>query len=194
LLAGDYAAVVKTVLATLNPDNLGIMKIHNLKREQWLSQPLESIYPFFERPENLALITPDSLDFKLLTPSPVPMEQGRVIDYTIRFKMLPIRWRSIISTYKPPYCFVDEQLKGPYSFWHHTHEFKSEKGGTRLFDEVRYALPLYIPETLSNWLHRVFVRPELERIFDFRQNQFERLFNTDDTRQDNQVVSMFKEN
>ena len=93
---------------------------YTLKRELWVDQPLEKVFPFFERPENLALITPPRLAFRLLTPSPVQMEQGRVIDYTIRVLGKQVRWRSIISTYCPPHSFVDEQLLGPYSFWHHS--------------------------------------------------------------------------
>jgi len=168
------------------------MKIHLLQRKQWVSQPLHSIYEFFERPENLSIITPDSLDFKLLTPSPVTMEQGRIIDYTIRFMGIPIRWRSIISTHQPPECFVDEQLKGPYSFWHHAHRFESYKGGTMLTDEVHYALPLYLPWPISSWIHRLFVRPELERIFDYRREQFNRLFNSLDISQPQDVVNLFQ--
>lgn len=153
------------------------MKTYSLTRDQWIQQPLEKIYEFFERPENLAQITPDSLDFKLLTPSPVLMQRGRVIDYTIRFKRIPIRWRTIISSYDPPYQFVDEQLKGPYSYWHHSHSFKSENGGTRLIDKVIYALPIYLPYPLSALSHRFLVRPELERIFDYRELKFDQLFN-----------------
>ena len=74
------------------------MRIHELEREQWLPQPLEGIFPFFERPENLALITPPWLGFELLCPSPVPMSKGQMIDYRIRIKGIPVRWRSLIST------------------------------------------------------------------------------------------------
>ena len=155
------------------------MKIYTLERQQWVRQPLDQIYEFFERPENLSLITPPSLDFNLLTPSPVTMEQGRIIDYTIRFLGLPVRWRTQISTYQTAECFVDEQLKGPYSFWHHTHRFENYKGGTLLYDEVRYALPLYIPTPLVSILHSLLIRPKLEQIFDFRRDEFDRRFNND---------------
>ena len=145
-------------------------------REQWLPRPLERLFPFFERPENLALITPPSLDFRLLTPSPVVMEQGRVIDYTIRLLGVPVRWRTIISTYRPPHCFVDEQLLGPYSFWHHTHRFADEGLGTHMVDEVRYALPVLLPGPLSDAVEGWHVRPNLERIFGFRHAQLRRMF------------------
>lgn len=152
------------------------MQLHVLEREQWVDRPLARVFPFFEKPENLALITPPSLGFRLLTPSPVNMEQGRIIDYTIRVMGARVRWRSLISTYQPPHCFVDEQLLGPYSFWHHTHRFEQAGGGTRLVDEVRYALPALLPGPLAAAVHGWQVRPMLERIFDFRQQQFQRLF------------------
>ncbi len=152
------------------------LKVHTLTQEQWVDRPLERVFPFFERPENLALITPPRLGFRLLTPSPVPMEQGRIIDYTIRVLGVRVRWRSLISTYRPPHLFVDEQLIGPYSFWHHTHRFESEGRGTRLLDEVRYALPAYLPGPLASAVHHWHVRPNVEAIFDYRENQFRRLF------------------
>lgn len=155
------------------------MEIHRLNRQQWIDRPLDDIYEFFERPENLATITPPSLDFQLLTPLPIAMQQGRIIDYTIRFLGVRLRWRSIISVHQPPDCFVDEQLKGPYSFWFHRHRFNREKGGTRIIDEVSYALPVWIPSMLSAIIHRQLVRPELEKIFDYRRDQFSRLFSED---------------
>jgi len=152
------------------------LTIFELKREQWVDRPLARVFPFFEKPENLALVTPPSLGFRLLTPSPVPMEQGRIIDYTIRVMGARVRWRSLISTYRPPFHFVDEQLMGPYSFWHHSHRFEDAGSGTRLLDEVRYAMPSYLPGPLSAALHRWQLRPRLEQIFDYRQRQFQRLF------------------
>jgi ligand-binding SRPBCC domain-containing protein len=58
------------------------MQLYTLIREQWVDRPLARVFPFFERPENLAPITPPSLDFRLLTRSPVEMRQGRTVDYT----------------------------------------------------------------------------------------------------------------
>ena len=147
-----------------------------LRREQWVDRPLERIFPFFENPANLALITPRSLDIRLLTPAPVTMEQGRIIDYTIRVLGVRVRWRSIISTYRPPDLFVDEQLFGPYSFWHHTHRFEEAGAGTRLIDEVRYALPILLPRPLADAAHGWHVEPTLRRIFDFRRDRFQHLF------------------
>ena len=152
------------------------MRIYTLQREQWVARPRERVFPFFAQPENLALITPPSLRFRLLTPAPVAMEKGRVIDYTIRVMGLPIRWRTLITRYDPPRCFVDEQLSGPYSFWHHTHRFEPRDGGTLLFDEVHYALPILFVGPARDLLHTLYIRPNLERIFDYRQQVFQDLF------------------
>jgi hypothetical protein len=152
------------------------VRVRSLQREQWVSRPPERLFPFFARPENLALVTPRSLDFRLLTPQPVSMAAGRVIDYTIRLLGIPLRWRTIITCYEPPWRFVDEQLSGPYSFWHHTHRFREQDGGTLLTDEVRYALPSLLAGPAGGLVHALYVRPRLERIFDHRARVFARLF------------------
>lgn len=152
------------------------MRVYKLQREQWVASPPPRIFPFFAQPENLALITPPSLRFRLLTPGPVAMEKGRIIDYTIRVMGLPVRWRTLITHYEPPSCFVDEQLAGPYSFWHHTHRFEPRDGGTRLYDEVRYALPMALPGPAGTLVHALYVQPYLERIFDYREQVFTGLF------------------
>lgn len=104
------------------------------------------------------------------------MERGQIIDYTITLVGIRVRWRTMITTYEPPFCFVDEQMKGPYSFWLHRHTFESVSGGTLIRDSVRYALPLFIPGPLAALLHAGYVRPELERIFDFRRQTIQRVF------------------
>lgn len=152
------------------------IEVHTLTREQWVARPLAEVFPFFEEPESLALITPPRMRFRVLTPSPVEMEQGRIIDYSLRVMGMPVRWRSLISTYDPPHCFVDEQLMGPYSFWHHTHRFDECQGGTRLTDVVRYALPALMPSPVAAAVHRLQVRPMLEEIFDYRGEQFRQRF------------------
>jgi ligand-binding SRPBCC domain-containing protein len=152
------------------------MHTYTLQREQWVERPLQRVFPFFARPENLALITPPGLDFRLLTPRPVKMEQGRVIDYTIRIFAMPVRWRTLITRYDPPWCFVDEQISGPYSFWHHTHTFSEHNGGTLLEDSVRYSLPLLLAGPARGLAHALYVRPMVERIFDYRREIFDDLF------------------
>jgi len=148
------------------------MKLHTLKQEQALAAPLEVVFPFFARPENLEKLTPNSLDFRVLTPSPIPMHVGAIIDYVISMNGFPMRWTTAISEYDPPHRFVDVQLKGPYSFWHHTHTFEAHGDRTVIRDEVNYALPA---GPLGILAHSLIVRRQLKTIFNFRRQYLERI-------------------
>jgi ligand-binding SRPBCC domain-containing protein len=141
------------------------MKVYTLKAEQFVARPLAEVFAFFERPENLAKITPETLGFVILTPLPIEMRAGTLIDYTIKVMGFRLRWRTLISSYDPPHAFVDEQLKGPYTLWHHTHRFRAVEGGTMISDEVKYALPLGL---LGRLAHALFVRRQLKGIFAYR--------------------------
>lgn len=150
------------------------MKTYKLKRQQVIPKPLEEVFEFFSRAENLAKITPESLDFKILTPLPIEMKAGSLIDYTVKPLLLPIRWTTMITDYNPPNGFIDQQLKGPYSFWHHTHSFEHTPEGTLITDEVVYALPFGI---LGRIVHALFVKRQLRRIFDYRSSVIKTIFN-----------------
>jgi ligand-binding SRPBCC domain-containing protein len=138
------------------------VRVYELKRQQIVPAPIDEVFTFFGRPENLAKITPDRLGFVILTPLPIRMQAGTTIDYTIRVLGMRRHWTTLITDYDFPHRFVDVQLKGPYRFWHHTHTFESVEGGTLLVDAVRYILPFGL---LAHW---VFVRRQLESIFDYR--------------------------
>jgi ligand-binding SRPBCC domain-containing protein len=143
------------------------VKVHVLERTQTVAAARDEVFAFFARPENLATITPAFLGFEILTPSPITMRSGALIDYVIKLGPLPLHWRTLITSYEPPHHFVDEQLDGPYSFWHHTHTFTAlATGRTRLGDIVRYALPLW---PLGDVAHALVVRHQLARIFDHRR-------------------------
>jgi ligand-binding SRPBCC domain-containing protein len=140
---------------------------HTLRREQRLPGAPDEVFPFFADAGNLEAITPPWLSFRIVTPRPIPMGAGTLIEYRLRLRGLPISWLTRIETWEPGVRFVDAQLRGPYALWHHTHEFApAPGGGTLMRDTVRYALPLGPAGALA---HRLFVRRDLERIFDFRQ-------------------------
>jgi len=149
------------------------MKIYKIKTEQFIKRSLAEVFDFFSRPENLAEITPSELHFKILSPQPLEMKQGAVIDYTIKLFKIPVHWRTLISTYEPPYRFVDEQIKGPYSYWHHTHIFKEVNDGVEIYDSVSYSIPFGL---LGRLLHAVWIKRNLERIFKFRKNVIDQIF------------------
>jgi len=149
------------------------MKIYIIKTKQFIERPLAEVFDFFSTPENLAEITPSELNFKILSPHPLEMKQGAVFDYTIKLYKISVHWRTLITTYEPPYRFVDEQIKGPYSYWHHTHIFKEVNDGVEIHDSVSYSIPFGL---LGRLLHAVWIKRDLERIFKFRKNVIDQIF------------------
>lgn len=138
------------------------MTIREFQTELWLPLAPEALFPFFADAANLDAITPPWLHFHILTPLPIVMAEGTLIDYRLRVRGVPLRWRTRINTWQPPHHFVDEQIRGPYRLWIHEHTFEPRAGGTLARDRVRYAVPF-------DWLtHGWLVRPDVERIFEFR--------------------------
>lgn len=134
-----------------------------LLRTQRVPYPLAEVFPFFAHAENLQTLTPAFLDFRILTPLPIAMQVGTLIDYRIRLHGVPMRWRTRIRVWQPPHRFADEQLRGPYRQWWHEHLFAEVEGGTLITDRVVFQSPL-------SWItHPLLVRRQLARIFDYRQ-------------------------
>ena len=139
---------------------------HTLRREQTLPGSPDDVFPFFADAGNLEAITPPELSFDIVTPRPIDMHVGTLIEYRLKLHGLPISWLTRIEVWEPGVRFVDQQLRGPYALWHHTHEFEAtEDGATLMRDTVRYALPF---GPLGELAHRLLVRRDLERIFAFR--------------------------
>ena len=140
-------------------------KIYTFYKEQFVPSDMDSVFEFFSRPENLEKITPSSMGFNIITPTPIEMKEGAIIDYTVKILGVQVRWRTMITSYKENEYFVDEQLKGPYSYWHHKHTFKEVDGGVLIIDEITYALPL---QAFRRIVHPVLIKPQLNQIFNFR--------------------------
>ena len=138
------------------------MKTFTLTNELWLPQPPNEVFPFFADASNLERLTPPSLRFRILTPLPIEMAAGTLIDYRIRLRGVPMRWQSEITEWEPPHRFVDEQRRGPYRLWVHEHTFTAQDGGTLARDIVHYAV------LGGAIVQRLFVASELKRIFDYR--------------------------
>jgi len=146
------------------------MKEFTLQTEVWLPRPRDEVFAFFADARNLDALTPPWVKFAMVTPGFIEMRAGTLIDYRIRVHGIPIRWQTEITEWQPPHHFVDRQLSGPYTLWHHTHTFEECNGGTLCLDHVRYR-----PRggALVHWL---FVRRDVERIFNYRQYRLKQLF------------------
>jgi len=148
------------------------MVTYTLAREHYVAKPLAEVFAFFQRPENLAHLTPPWLHFVILSPSPVAMAEGAQIDYAIRLLGMRLRWTSRIIAYDPPRSFIDEQIKGPYAFWRHRHTFVPQGAGVVVKDEVAYALPL---GGLGRIAQKIYVRAALRSIFNYREKMVKEL-------------------
>jgi len=128
------------------------------------------VFPFFADPLNLDQLTPPWLRFRILTPAPIAMDVGSLIDYRLRLHGLPIRWRTEITVFEPPYRFVDRQVRGPYREWIHEHVFEEVDGHTVIIDNVRYSVPG------GRLVHELVVKRDLQKIFDYRHGRIAERF------------------
>lgn len=139
------------------------MRASTFLTELWLPRPRAEVFDFFSDAANLERITPPFLRFRIETPLPIEMRNGALIDYRLRVRGVPIRWRTEIRSWEPPFRFVDVQLRGPYRLWEHTHTFEERDGGTLCRDTVRFAV----------WggalVERFFIRREVAAIFAYRE-------------------------
>jgi ligand-binding SRPBCC domain-containing protein len=145
-----------------------LVHVYHFHAEQFIPRPRPEVFRFFSDPRNLALITPPKLSFQILE-GPAELRAGSRIRYRIRPFGIPMRWTSEIARWEPPQLFSDVQTSGPYRLWEHTHRFEESDGGTRILDDVRYALscaPLVHPA----------VRRNIEGIFDYRRERIADLF------------------
>ena len=135
-----------------------------------LRHPLGAVFSFFAEARNLEKLTPPWLRFEVLTEGPITMAPGTLIDYRIRWRGIPVRWRTEIEVWEPPRRFVDRQIRGPYRLWRHEHRFAETTAGTSIIDEVEYS-PLG-----GAIAERLIVGRDVRRIFAFRHEALRRQF------------------
>ena len=138
-----------------------------------VARPLNEVFDFFSRSENLQELTPPWLHFHILSVDPQPIRKGTLIRYSLRWRIFPIRWTTEIVEWDPPHGFVDLQLKGPYQLWRHQHRFVAEGNSTRILDEIEYRLPFGVFGKLA---HALKVRRDIQGIFDYRKRAVEKRF------------------
>ena len=145
------------------------MKVFEFHNEVHLPTPIDETFEFFADAHNLERLTPPILRFEVLTPSPIEIKAGTLIDYRLRVRGVPVRWQSEITAWEPPHRFVDEQRRGPYSLWIHEHTFRPEDGGTVAEDHLQYAVPG------GALVNRLFVAGDVRKIFEFRNQRLQHI-------------------
>jgi ligand-binding SRPBCC domain-containing protein len=149
-----------------------VAALHTIDREHVVPQPADEAFAFFADASNLEAITPPWLRFRILTPRPIALRKGALIDYRLSLHRVPCRWHTRIDAWEPGQRFVDRQLSGPFSVWEHLHTFETVPGGTLIRDHVVYRMPL---GPLGEIGRRALIGRDLERIFDYRRAAVERL-------------------
>lgn len=146
--------------------------MHIVEDEVFIAKPLSEVFAFFSNPENLNKITPKFTQFTIITKLPITMGINTTIDYRIKFRGIPMRWRSEFTVWDPPHQFQDIQTKGPFAIWEHTHTFIEQDGGVVMKDTLRYKPIGWILERIIN---KLFVQRDVKKIFAYRKDNLQKI-------------------
>ena len=146
---------------------------YTLEAYQWLPIAKDKVFQFFSDAHNLEAITPRWLNFRIDKMSDTEIKKNTLIDYSLKVRGIPIKWKTLIEEWQPENSFVDRMLKGPYKNWHHTHTFYEMEGGTLICDRVYYRIPMGV---LGNFVGLVWVESDVEKIFAHRRKAIKELF------------------
>ncbi len=147
--------------------------MHKIHKEQVVRSSLEQVWNFIKDPNNLNAITPDALDFKIISDVPPEMTNGLLIEYRIKIPLIGHQtWLTEIKHIRSMHSFVDEQRAGPYRFWYHYHELHDTGNGIRIIDDVTYMVPFGV---LGRCINFLVISKMLVKIFDYRAKMFEKI-------------------
>lgn len=147
--------------------------MYNLNREIILNTNVEKAWDFIKDPRNLDRITPNNLQFQIVSSVPEEMFNGLLIEYLVKIPIIGNQsWLTEIKHIREKHSFVDEQRVGPYTLWYHYHEIQPVEGGVKVIDRVTYKVPFGI---LGKIVHVVFIKKMLEEIFDYREKNLSTL-------------------
>jgi hypothetical protein len=134
--------------------------------EQFVNEPLDKVFEFFSNADNLEKITPPAFGFKVISKSTDHVQVGTLINYKLWLDgLIPLKWQTLITEWRPPFMFADLQKKGPYKKWHHTHTFETLGSGVLMKDQVDYSLPFgLLGLIIAGWK----VRRDIRKIFNHR--------------------------
>ena len=150
-------------------------KMYYLEKQILVPTKLEDCWEFFSSPKNLAVITPDYMNFKITSPNNIDkMREGQIISYTVQPLFgIPMEWVTEITKVKDKEFFIDEQRVGPYKLWHHEHYFEETEKGVLMTDQLFYCIPF---GPLGKFAHSLFIKKQLEGIFNYREKKITEIF------------------
>lgn len=150
---------------------------YQLYREQHLNCDIDTAWKFFCNPYNLSRITPRQMGFVILTENAdKSIYTGMEVNYIVSPLFgIPLKWKTRITQVVYHKTFTDFQETGPYKLWNHHHEFIPTEKGVLIKDRVDYELPFGVLGTIA---HALLVKNKLNKIFDYRFQVLENMFNT----------------
>jgi ligand-binding SRPBCC domain-containing protein len=147
--------------------------MYTLHKEIEVEASIDEVWKFISHPQNLDRITPDDMEFRIVTKVPEQMFNGLLVEYRVRIPIMGWQvWVSELKHIEPGRYFVDEQKIGPYRFWYHEHRIEPAGDKVQVIDHVSYEVPFGI---IGRIAHSLFIRPTLERIFCHREKMFKDL-------------------
>ena len=151
------------------------MKIYQKEFTQWLPTSLPEAWKFFSDPRNLKRITPSGMDFSIRTENLSPdIYEGQLIEYRVSpLKGYRTSWVTRILAVEKEKYFIDLQLSGPYSLWHHEHWFSVEGNGIRMYDRLSYSIPM---GWIGRMMNRILISSKIDKIFVHRKKVLEEIF------------------
>ncbi len=129
--------------------------------------PVEAVWKAHENVQLLERIAPPFPSVRLKESSIVCASGTQ---FTVRVEVLGVGvdWRAKIVHWDPPYCFIDEQVSGPFRLWEHTHHFMPiTSESTRIVDAVKFELNPLVDGTL--------IRLGLETVFKLRMQNLKQV-------------------
>lgn len=144
--------------------------MYTMHKEIEVDVPLDKAWEFISHPQNLDRITPDDMQFRIVTKVPDQMYNGLLVEYRVKIPLMGWQvWVSELKHIQAGVSFVDEQKIGPYRFWYHEHRIEPAGDKVRIIDHVSYEVPFGFIGKIG---HALFIRPTLERIFRHRERMF----------------------
>lgn len=131
-------------------------------------------WAFLSDPKNLQDIMPDDMGFEIRSGADRKMFTGQLLQYSVTpLPGFKTKWVTEITHVEEPDYFVDIQLYGPYSLWHHKHFIHEIEGGVEVEDLVHYKIPF---GALGRLMHPIVVKPKLDKIFKARERKMIKKF------------------